>query len=104
MRCRVVSALSRSGGRHICGFLRSVERVGANKVEVRDAEEREGLDGLRIGVVCADRIQKWLYQSSGEGRRCVAEGEKLERRRSCFRVLSNWLNRQTWPLCVSVCV
>ena len=43
------------------------ERVGARELEVQDAVEREGLDGIGIGVVCAERIQNRLYQSSGKG-------------------------------------
>ena len=79
-----------------------MERIGAETLEVQDAIEREGSDGIQIGVVCAERIQKRLQQSSGEGRRCVAEGEKLEQRRSLLQDVRIWLNRQTRPLCESV--
>ena len=45
---------------HICGFPRSVERLGARGVEVRDAVEGKGLDGIRIGAVCAERANTVL--------------------------------------------
>ena len=84
VRCGVVSGLFRSF-EPICGFQRSVERIGARELDVQDSVERGRLDGIRISVVCAERIQKRLYQSGREGRRCVAEGEKLEQRRSLLQ-------------------
>ena len=51
---------------HICESQRNGENIGAGDLEVGEAVEGIGLDGMRIGAVCTERIQNRLYQSSGE--------------------------------------
>lgn len=84
MRCGVDSALPMLG-EHICGFLRGVERLGARELRYQDAVEREGSDGIRIGVACAERIQKRLYQSSGKEDAVLWKVRSWNSLRSCFK-------------------
>lgn len=90
---------------HICGFPRSVKSVGARDLEVGDAIEGKGLDGIRIGAVCAERTQNRVYQSSGKGRRCVVQGKKLDQRRSLLQgLLIEWAGLAFVRECVRECV
>ena len=72
---------------HIYRSLRPVKSFEARDLEVGEAVDGIALDRVRISAVCAERIQNRLYQSSGEGKRCVAEGEKLEQRRALLQGL-----------------